>query len=185
MLYSVLTTAATAYAVDLCELKEQVQVDHDGDDSLLNRLIKVATLSVENWCNIALITQTRRMTFQEFPVEFRPDRPPLIAVSSIGYTDTNGDSQTVATATYRVQTDERPGRVQLAASKSWPTIKEDTDVTLTYTCGYGASSSSVPQDLRHAVMLVAQMLYEGCTDAEQMKMAADNLLSPYCLTTYA
>ena len=187
-----LITPASFDPVSLEELKQQCRVDHDDEDTLIARLGAVATRHVEARTRRALLTQTWRLTLDAFPCDtiYIP-RPPLIAVSSITYLDGAGDSQTLATADYRVDASRHPGRITPAYGEYWPTTLCTTNaVTITHTAGYGAAGD-VPEDLRHAILLLAAHWHANRetvvvgTISGPLAFTLDVLCEPYEVEGYA
>lgn len=93
-------------------------------------------------------------------------KPPLIAVSSVKYTDTAGATQTFAASNYTVQAfaGERcvRGRIGLKTGVSWPTdvaINEIGAVQIRFTCGYGAAED-IPPLLHQAQLIDISTLFE-------------------------
>lgn len=184
--FSVSVTPPVATPVSLTEVKRQLQIVGNDDDELLLRLIYVAAETIRDNCKIAMITETRRLTLDRFPCEIRPDRAPLIAVTSITYSDTNETTQTLSSSLYTVDTQSRPGRIIPAYGESWPTtLYHENAVAVTYTAGYGSAPSSVPYALRHAVLLVVQRLFEGCENEKENCHAVESLTAPFALIGYA
>ena len=65
---------------------------------------------------------------------------PLIEVTQIQYVDTSGDTQTLGTSVYTVDTDSVPGIVYLAYNQSWPSLRDiPKNVTVSYRCGYATT----------------------------------------------
>ncbi len=120
-------------------------------------------------------------------------RPPLISVSSIKYLDLDGTETTVATSVYRVDADSEPGRITLDYNQTWPTDKRDVtnSVIIEHTAGYGASTSAVPEDIRHAILMLIGHWYENReallvgTIAKPIEMGVEALLSPYRMEVFA
>jgi uncharacterized phiE125 gp8 family phage protein len=192
-----LITPAAAVLATTAELKAQVRLTHDSEDTLLDRLIAAATRHVENRLRRALITQTWRLTLDEWPCQMNGEtviyvpRPPLIAVSGITYLDGEGDEQTLATSEYVVDTESHPGRITPAYGESWPTIYDQINaIKVTHTAGYGAAASSVPEDIRHAVLLLAGHWYENReaylvgTIGKELELAFESLCDPYTVDVY-
>lgn len=181
------TTDATTEPVNIAELRDHLRLDHTDEDATLYRLIRAARQTCEDYCERAFVTQTWKLYLDTWPTEIECPRPPLIAVSSIAYVDTDGDSQTLSSATYTVDTDSEPGRIYLAYNQSWPSIRsQDKAITVTYTAGYGTTGQSVPEPIRHAILLTAADLYElregtlvGTTSTPLPH--ANRLLDPYAI----
>jgi len=149
------TTAPTAWPITLADAKTQCFIgdvtDHDAD---LNNLIQVATLAVEKRIDRQIMPATWTLTYDGFPSEIRIEKPPVTAVSSITYTDENGDSQTVSSSAYQVDlsTEDAAARVMPAYGEVWPWTQSDTygTVVVTFASGY-ASAAAVPLTIKHAI----------------------------------
>jgi len=155
------TVAPVQPAVTPEEAKRQISVWDGSQDDYITQLIIAATGAVERATARALITQTWRLSLDEFPCdEIRIPRPPLIAVSSITYVDDNGTTQTLDTDLYSVTTDAEPARIEPAYGEVWPAARCQREaVRVTYTAGYGATSESVPEPIRHAILLMVAHWY--------------------------
>ena len=143
--------------VTVDDLRQQCRIDSQEEDTLLRSFITAAREMVETDTRRALITQTWELKFDAFPcdvIEVR--RCPLISVSSIAYVDTNGTSQTLASTVYSVDANSEPGRITLAYQQTWTTTRtQDNAVTMTFTAGYGAAATSVPERAKLAIRLLA------------------------------
>ena len=155
-----LVTAPTEEPVTLARFKEHVGIpssDNNNNQELRQCLI-AAREFVENYRDRQFVAGTWREAFDRFPWEFRPLKNPLQSVTSITYTDTAGDSQTVAAATYVVDTYAEPGRIALASAQSWPTpLAEINTVLLTYVAGY----TVVPNAAKQAILLLGANLFDS------------------------
>lgn len=151
--------------VSLAEAKTHLRVDYTEDDTLIQSLIDAATARLDGpqgGLGRSLITQTLELRSWCFGVgSIELPYPPVIAVSSIKYDDTDGAEQTVDTSIYRtVGIGTYRPRVLLAYNKSWPTARWDAEaVRIKYTAGYGAAGSDVPAPIRQAVLLHVGTLY--------------------------
>jgi uncharacterized phiE125 gp8 family phage protein len=196
-----LTTAAAVPVVTASVARQQCRIDGSDNDEDLERLIGAATIHCEKICKRAFITQTwtltmdgwcdRRYWCSEVGMIYVP-RPPLIAVSSIAYIDSNGTSQTLATDQYRVDAANEPGRIEPAYSVSWPSLRPISgNVTITHTAGYGAAATSVPDDIKHAILLLVGHWNENREGvlvgsiSKHVEHAVLDLLDPYVMEVYA
>lgn len=131
------TTEPVAEPVSLIEAKLHLRVDHSADDELITALIRVARQWCEGFQNRVYVTQAITMTLDKFPAVFEIPKPPLQSVSSVKYIDTGGNQQTFAAANYDVDAESEPGRIALAHSKSWPSIRGDINsVEVIFFAGY-------------------------------------------------
>jgi uncharacterized phiE125 gp8 family phage protein len=151
--------------VSLADAKNHLRVDISDDDTLISALITAAREHVEEATRRALITQTWRLSLDQFPAddEIELPRPPLQSVSSIIYTDKDDTTSTLATSVYEVDTDGQPGRVKLAYGEDWPsdTLAETNPVKITFVAGYGDNASDVPQRWQQAILLLVGHWYEN------------------------
>ncbi len=155
------STAPDDEPVSLAEAKLHLRVDMTDDDDLITGLITAAREWSEGYQNRAYITQTITLTLDEFPETFELPQAPLISVTSIKYIDTAGVQQTLSTDVYDVDTESEPGRVALAYSQCWPTIRGDINsVEVIFQAGYGDAGADVPASVKSAMKLLIGHLYE-------------------------
>ena len=130
--------------------------------SELTAIVLGAREHLERICKRSFITQTWVMRMRSFPGwMLEIPMPPLIGITSIAYTDTNGDAQTLTETTdYVVDKYNVKGRIEPAYGLSWPVARDvPNSVVITYTAGYGAAASDVPEDLKRAIKLLAGTMY--------------------------
>lgn len=154
----------TAPANDAVELAEAM--DHlgafDESEQQVRALIGAAQTRVETYLGRALITQTLVFTLDCFPWRIRLPRPPLQSVTHIKYMDPSTSTlATVSSSDYRITTGDEPTRIEPTYGSSWPTPQPVTEaVEIEYVAGYGDDYSSVPEDIRHAILLLVGEWYE-------------------------
>lgn len=150
--------------VTLAELKEYLRIDDGSQDTVLTNLIKAARIIVEHEQKRQLITATWEHELNEFPAgDIVIPHPPLIAVTSISYEDTAGNTQTWAASNYQVDTAALRGTVSPEPGQSYPSTEADRKnaITITYTAGYGTSTTDVPEFTRLAIMMLAAHWHEN------------------------
>lgn len=184
-----LVTAPTVEPVTLAEARLHLKSDDSAttDDTLITALITAARELAENETRRALITQTWKLTLDEFPAEglIYVPRPNLISVTSITYIDDDGVSQTLASDQYTVVTDTLPGEIHVAYDVDWPTTRAvPAAVTVNFTCGYGATAAAVPGPIKAAMLLDIGDMYVNRESAIVGTIRAENpnakwLRAPY------
>lgn len=160
-----LVTAPAVEPVTLTDAKSQIRVDMDDDDPLIATLVTAARQMCEEQTWRALVTQTWDLYLDQWPgMDYIVvPRPPLLTVTSITYRDENGNTATLSSDWYRVETAFEPGRIVLKPNYDWPSTTLDTGlpIIVRFTCGYGATAASVPEPLRQGMRLVLGHLYEN------------------------
>lgn len=148
--------------VTQAEAKDHLRVRHNDDDSYINALIRVARSSVEILTQRSLISRTLKLWADNFPRSrvLELEGAPIQAVSSVKYMIDDVET-TLSTAIYTVDTKSSPGRIVLNDGEIWPVVDYVPNaVRVTYTAGYGGASD-VPQDLKHAILMMVGHLYEN------------------------
>ena len=154
-------TPPTEEPVSLAELKSHLRVDSTDDNDYITALGKAGREWVESYCNRQLVTATYDYRIDRFTSEISLPLPALQSVTSVKYIDTDGATQTVAGATYEIDTDQEPGCIRLAYEKSWPDDRRSVKnaITIRFVAGYGAASA-VPDQIKAAINLYVGHLYE-------------------------
>lgn len=133
------TVDPTMEPLTLEEVRDHLGIDHEFMDAWLDAKITEARGRLED-TGLACLTQTRRLKLLNWPCRgiITLPYPPLASVSSIAYTDPNGDSQTWSSADYVVNTAAVPGTIVPAYDEDFPDIRRQDGVypiTITYVCG--------------------------------------------------
>ena len=186
--YKVITQPATeVVATDV--MKNNLKLDGiTADDSLVATLLIAARQRCEEYCNIKFIDTVIEQVWDEFPrgAKFQNCLDLTIgnasAVESFKYYDEAGVIQTWSASNYILDTYSKSGRICTAANVDYPTI--DTDrinaIVVRYTSGFGSSASTVPDAIKHAIMLQASYLYSNREDkAHTMSTLSEYLLNAY------
>lgn len=181
-----LATPPASEPVSLAEAKEQLRIDHSDEDGFITGLIEAARLYFEEAARRAFITQTWRLSLDEWPDdsdEIELPRPPLQSVTSVVYTDEDGNATTWSTDDYIVDTDSEPGRIVLASNKNWPgvTLYPANPIQITFVAGYGNDSTDVPATYRQGIKLLIGHWYENReatveATVKKIPLAADSLI---------
>lgn len=98
----------------------------------------------------------------QFETTIRLPCPNLIGVDSVSYTDTDGNPQTLDPSGYRVFGVGGRGHVAPAYGQAWPAARfEPEAVRIRFQAGYGDEAEDVPENIRHAILLLVGHLYEN------------------------
>jgi len=182
-----LVTPPAVEPVSLADAKGQLRLSLADDDALITALIVAAREYVETFTHRALITQTWDDTRDAFPgddVIWLPKAPLFMATPPvITYVDTNGATQTWSSTLYTVDAPTGP-KARLAClvpnyGQSYPSTRAVINaVTIRFVAGYGATATTVPASLKHAMKLVIETWLAG-SSAAPLPSAVDALLWPY------
>jgi len=159
-----LVTAPVAEPITTAEAKTHLRIDGSDEDTLIDTYIMAARQLCEMEARRAFVTQTFDLFLEQWPAsdEIMLPRPPLQSVTSITYTDSNGNAQTMPSADYLVDTASEPGRVVLSYGGTWPsaTLRPGPAITVRFVAGYGLAAA-VPAMYKQAIKLLVGHWYEN------------------------
>ena len=169
------TTLPSQYPVSLSEAKKQCEID-DSDtahDTYIKSLVMAATGRVEQYLHRRLVTQTWKFYLGNWPNVSSIYLPfgRLQSVTSVKYTDSDGDETTLSSANYDVNTQIEPGVITLGYEKIWPTatLYPTNPIELEFVCGYYIGSTWVKETAYTENALVIPVTENGlvykCTTA--------------------
>lgn len=193
------TSAASLYPVTLDELKAHLRFTESEDDALLVDAIKEATEKLEEDTRRQFMNATVAEYYDYWPfdawhqgrdvylwhysasgpsVAMQVHRAPLVSVSSITYTDTEGNTQTWGSGNYTVDAKSEPGRITVAYNGAVPAARVQTNsITVTYVAGYGTSRGNVPRRAKRGILMYAGALYDGRCMAPEEQFAWNSIVS--------
>lgn len=180
-----LYTAPTIEPVSVSELRDHLRLDDHTESGMLSGFITAARTHLENIAWRAFISQTWDVYFDAFEAKMVVPRPPLSSITSITYVDTAGSTQTLSTSIYEAGIENELGHVRLQYNQTWPTTRgHSDDIRVRAVCGYGAASSSVPQPIRQAILLLAGYWYSQRETASNESLskvpyAVESLIASY------
>mgnify|MGYP001604634217 CR=1 FL=1 len=186
-----LTTAPLLEPLSLAQAKTHLRVDVDDENGLIDTLIRAARGWVETFIHRSLIATVWDWKLDAFPDAcFELPLPPVSAVTSITYTDTAGVSQTWASTLYTTSLPTgpkaAPARITPIYGGVFPSTRTVMDaVTVRFTAGYGTEATSVPADIRSAMLLMIGHWYERREPVNignivtPIPMTVESLLWPY------
>jgi len=90
------------------------------------------------------------------------DRSPLASIDAVKYYDPTETQITWDASNYYTLTNVYPGALALRPTSGWPDLYDRPDcVQISFTSGYGATSASVPANLKAAVLILTKNYYDG------------------------
>lgn len=188
------TVAPTALPISLAEVKAHLRVTHSDEDAIIASYLRAAVARAEEYTGLGLLQQTWQQTFPAFANPMLLYRRPLLQIGSplaavqVTFIDGSGALQTLDPSVYTVTgfgSDSAYGAVRLGYGQIWPTVYSAQDaVIVTYTVGFGTTASSVPEAIRHAILVMVadayafrESLYQGSVD--EIPFGAEALLRPW------
>jgi uncharacterized phiE125 gp8 family phage protein len=144
------------------------------EDDLLTALIGAATEHLDGWTGIlgrCLVEQTWRQDYDAFASCLRLPLGPVISISAVEYTDTDGEAQAVDPSAYSLKTDAG-GRSRIEFTVGTSFI---APIGITYKAGYVTvpevpsdgetpavpEHTTVPMPIRQAILLFVGAWYEN------------------------
>ncbi len=159
------------------EVKLHLRYSVNFEDRLIDALITAARQYCEVRVGKSLITQTLRLTRDQFPYfyrhaydgpgfyqwgfgglsggELRLPRGPVQSVTNIQYVNMQGATITVSSSIYAVDLTPETPRIMLKWGQIWPTdvLWQGSSVTVNYVAGY-TTPALVPQTIKQAMLLL-------------------------------
>ena len=154
------TPASSTEPITRTEAKKQLEIDAGitVHDTYIDGLITMARKDAESFLHRKLIQQTLTGYLESWPSGDSIVMPfgNLQSVTSVKYTDSNGDQSTWSSDEYITATETEPGRIVLGYGESWPsvTLYPSNPIEIIFVAGYGDSGSYVPEPIRHAIKLI-------------------------------
>jgi hypothetical protein len=196
-----ITTQPAIEPVTVAECKHFMRVDTNDDYDLISDLIVMARQLCEEHTRRKFINTGITLALDGFPYGKRDmwwdgvqqmavselyayadciklPFPPAISVTSITTYDSGNNAHVFSSAAYRLDTN---GNIYLNDGYVWPSDLRDYDaVRIVYVAGYGATGSSVPAPINHAIKMTVAAMYDdrSCVSIPQGAM---NALAPYRL----
>lgn len=187
-----LVSAPAAEPITAAEARDWCRAGPHADLGEVAALVTAARLLAERGWSRQLLTATWRLTLPEFPAwELRVPLGPLRSVTSVQYTDPDGNTQTLSAGRYEADSSADPWVIQPAYGYSWPAARGARQaVRVTFTAGYGDAASDVPEPIRLALRIAVAWWYERRGDEAaaaglELPASATRLLNLYWNGHYA
>lgn len=163
MSYKVITPASVQ-PVQLEELKEHLGIYHSEKDYNLTLLLKSAVKVAETFTGRVFRCggEVQELHLCEFAQLAVVETAPVTGIESVKYFDLGNNEQTLATGLYHAGINAVPAVVVFGNTPA--TYPRPDAVKIQFTAGY-PYPDAVPEDVRAAILLIAQYLYENPGDS--------------------
>lgn len=186
LLYTPTNGSFTGYSVDpvaiapivepitLQEAKDYARIDGSTEDTLITSLIKMARIHCESFTGKSLIPKTVTVTSFTFPYQFQLPYGPLLTEGGITKCVTIDQNNVETNLDYEVNTGLFPKIFILGGAQSYK-----------FKLIYNAGFTTVPEDIKLAIKMMVNTLYERREDVIVGTIVADfplgvkALLMPY------
>lgn len=173
--YSVqLSTGAVTEPVTLAEAKEYARIDGFSEDALITSLITMARVHCESYIGKSIVLKTVTIDSFTFPYQFQMPYGPLTNEANISKCVTIDENNVETPLQYRVNAGLFPKLFILGGAQSYK-------FKLVYSAGF----TTVPDDIKLAIKMMVNTLYERREDVIVGTIVADfplgvkALLMPY------
>lgn len=190
--------------VSYSETKLFLRLDFDDDKTLVNALIKSCRIKLENMTGRAFITQTWKLTKDNFNGGNNRSkwwdgvRSGIISdlvttkdsislpigrvqsITSFNAYSFGGVIESFAPSNYFVDTESEPGRVVLNSGAVWPVgLRDKNAMEITFVAGYGDNRTDVPDDIRTAIKIFVAEIYEKRCSGAVVPEVVKNIIEQY------
>mgnify|MGYP003136392851 CR=1 FL=1 len=188
-------TPATGQVVTTDELKSQLRIDSNDENTLLATYISAATQMAENYCNRHFLNARYKLYFYEnLPDTFSlyyPDVTIDISSSSAlerdglfyrstGTSDTTGYVSVVDFYVNKFSNPCYVGVINFSYSPDQLSAIDPANYMFRFHTGMGSQASDIPDAIKQAIKLIASDMYYFREDRKRaFPMASEILLQPY------
>jgi len=159
-------TAPSIEPITLDEAKVHLGVTISEHDAMIGSLITSARQRYEAETGLQLINATWKMYLDKFINPIKIFRCPVASITSIAYTDTDGNSQTLTEGTdFEVDLISYPARIVPYYGTSFPSVCDGVNkVIITFASGFGATAATVNKVHKQAILMILAHYYENRED---------------------
>lgn len=176
-----LITERTSQAVTLAEAKRHLKETTTENDIYIQDLIIAAQDKIEDEYDLSLTAQTWEMYLDEFPdgdieIHFWP----IASITSVKYTDEDGNEQTVTSTYYSTDLTQKPARIKPDVDYDWPDTQEVVKaVQVRFVTGW-TSPDTIPGDIKQAILLIISDWFDNREDkGRRFTRVSEMILNKY------
>ncbi len=180
----ILTTPPTGEPISLAEAKAHLRLTINDDDTYISTLIIAARRAVESRYGINVLQQSWAMFADAWPADgiFHLPLWPVLSVESLTSYADDDTASVIDPAHYYLDQATRPPRLALRVGRVFaPPGRKINGLKLSFTTGFGATPSQIPQEIKQALLAVVADWYQHRGDEQggTLPPAALELLSAY------
>lgn len=165
-------TAPAAEPVTSTEAKLFARIDTSDDDAIVTALITAARKMTETYTGRTWVHTVYDYYLDSAELEALGTAPiilptcPLKASSTtIKYYDDDGTENTFAATSYTADVYSVPSRIYLLSGQAYPSaVRDYNGLKVTFTAGYSADATSVPEAAKTAIKIMVADMYEHRED---------------------
>lgn len=199
---NILATPAADKPVTVAELADHLKLSNTDEGDSLEFMLDASISIIEIYLNIALYTQSWDLTLDQWPSFHEPwwdgvmqgsitqlnDRSraadvlfPIFPLQTVNTILVDGVAVTIADV-FIVDTQQKKGRLVLKFGATFPivTLNSANGIVINYTSGYGTTPSSVPPDIRLAILQLASFIYshrgDSCAGESALKQSGAKIM---------
>lgn len=191
-----LVTDATAEPVTIEDIKMHLRIQSTEmtEDDYLEGIVKAARKAAENKTKRACLPQTWKLTIDDWQDVIRLPVSPLSSNSTdvvITFLDTSGNSTTLSSTVYTVDSESEPGRIYISYNQVWPDHYDVRNaISVQFVSGYplttmAPATDTCPESIEAWIKMRAANMYENREAMSERKMQElpyghlDGLLDEY------
>lgn len=204
-----LVTGPTVEPVSVRDMRTHLRLDDadTSEDSYIFQLIAEARETVERQINVALVSQSWKLTVDHWPGKREPwwdgvrDGSinmlhtgyawlvlpvfPLLSVDGVNvYNEAGTATAVTVSSVFDIDKAQEPGRMALKSGQTWPVALRPTNaIEVTFTAGYGTAASDVPASFKTAIRQLVAYIYThrgDCDTASAMSASgAESIVGRY------
>ena len=180
MKYRVVRTNVDPVTLD--ETKQHCRVTDTREDSIIRTYIRSAVLQAENYIDQLIMSGRVEEEYASFETGGFKTKYQVNSLPIIKYYDKDGVQQTLSTDVYTYQVQDNYAKIVLKEDQVWPETEKDRplSITITYDSGMTDNREEVPTDIKSAIFLIVNRMYENRADyVDKLPTASKNILHPY------
>lgn len=177
-----LITPPAVLALTLDEAKSYLRITGSANDTLITSIINGAILQAQEYAFCQFVNATWEKQFEYWPTDWELvlGKGKVSSVASVTYNDEDGVIQTWGAANYTLDDYSLPNALRIKAD-SYPVLNSRFPfIRVRYTVGFGAAATDVPADIKDALRLMVNQMFDVRSDERQpLPKASERILSQY------